>query len=927
MSSGDLHHQVRRRPAAPAMITLTVIVFGVMLVQTLSTSARLREELRRTAGVRVATREARDRFRAARLVIASNDAQERDPMLALLLAREACEAAMIPDAVSRLHDALVRNRELWHLPIGDNVVSARFLGSENRVLVRHEDGGGLIVDRSSGGIYRTPEGTCAFATGPDDTVFVGMVDGTAWLVSLQGRLERGGPTQAKVITELKGHTGPVRIVRILEDGWLLTVGDDNAARIWRVDGRCHAVLAGHSDSIGRIDASVTHRRVLTTSPDRTARLWDFEGNSLRTFRRGRLPVVAELSEAGEFVASGATSNPAWQLSVFRDRPDLTRDPDFAIPDTSSRQLPGIVHLWDLDGEPIVDLDHAKACGRTPAYRDEYQSGYIEISPDGEHLATCATHSVLWTRDGEAITSLRAVSLRFLGNDRVLMEQPDGCVAILDLKGNEVADIRIGGRAVHTDYSAADGLLLSCLQPFSDQDSFGPSAELRDRHGNLVARLSPAIGVVRGAAFLPSGAPATGSPDGIRSWSLDGRVVAHTPRTDDDHESDPIVDGFAAGRTLLADIRRDGRRAICVLGADTFERGSFRIGGDSVFPLGTAFSPDGKLVLSFAEPSSRLWRRDGTPVAVLRGVHNPVCADRAFAPNGTRVVTIGEGGVHLSTLDGKPVETRPMKNAESAYFGPRGDLYVVAGKNLTNMDSGVVYRHDDSFVVPCAFSADGQLIATSPYRDGAYVWRRDGTRLHHVQRDRKTAYRLEFDATAERLVMVFGSVDTWSDDEIITDPVVTLWAVEDRDLRLLWEGAGYNAAVHPGGERFVTADGNDLTVRDREGDRITTLAGHRGRINTVRFAPDGSRVLTASKDATARIWDLETGEAVVLRHPDALLHAVWAPTGDSIATMDEKGVVRIWIARPEELIEVAAQRATRDLSAAERHRYQSLLSSD
>ena len=47
-----------------------------------------------------------------------------------------------------------------------------------------------------------------------------------------------------------------------------------------------------------------------------------------------------------------------------------------------------------------------------------------------------------------------------------------------------------------------------------------------------------------------------------------------------------------------------------------------------------------------------------------------------------------------------------------------------------------------------------------------------------------------------------------------------------------------------------------------------------------FSPDGARVVTASKDKTARLWDAATGkEVAVLRgHDDAVMSAALSPAG-------------------------------------------------
>ena len=50
---------------------------------------------------------------------------------------------------------------------------------------------------------------------------------------------------------------------------------------------------------------------------------------------------------------------------------------------------------------------------------------------------------------------------------------------------------------------------------------------------------------------------------------------------------------------------------------------------------------------------------------------------------------------------------------------------------------------------------------------------------------------------------------------------------------------------------------DVARREKRAE----LRGHAGVVNAVRFAPDGQRLATASCDATARLWDVRTGQEV------------------------------------------------------------------
>jgi WD40 repeat protein len=62
-----------------------------------------------------------------------------------------------------------------------------------------------------------------------------------------------------------------------------------------------------------------------------------------------------------------------------------------------------------------------------------------------------------------------------------------------------------------------------------------------------------------------------------------------------------------------------------------------------------------------------------------------------------------------------------------------------------------------------------------------------------------------------------------------------------------------------------------------------------------FSPDGTRVVTASFDGTARIWDVATGAPVgtPLRHEKWVMSAVFSPDGMRVLTASLDGTARIW----------------------------------
>ncbi len=60
---------------------------------------------------------------------------------------------------------------------------------------------------------------------------------------------------------------------------------------------------------------------------------------------------------------------------------------------------------------------------------------------------------------------------------------------------------------------------------------------------------------------------------------------------------------------------------------------------------------------------------------------------------------------------------------------------------------------------------------------------------------------------------------------------------------------------------ATVAGRLVTLHEPDG-RDVVLRGHTAPVTSVRFSPDGTEVVTASRDTTARIWDASTGALLV-----------------------------------------------------------------
>ena len=74
--------------------------------------------------------------------------------------------------------------------------------------------------------------------------------------------------------------------------------------------------------------------------------------------------------------------------------------------------------------------------------------------------------------------------------------------------------------------------------------------------------------------------------------------------------------------------------------------------------------------------------------------------------------------------------------------------------------------------------------------------------------------------------------------------------------------------------------------------------HKGSVVSAQFSPDGTRVLTASLDNTARVWDARSGKALTepLRHEGSVRSAQFSPDGTRVVTASDDKTARVWDAR-------------------------------
>jgi WD40 repeat protein len=116
-----------------------------------------------------------------------------------------------------------------------------------------------------------------------------------------------------------------------------------------------------------------------------------------------------------------------------------------------------------------------------------------------------------------------------------------------------------------------------------------------------------------------------------------------------------------------------------------------------------------------------------------------------------------------------------------------------------------------------------------------------------------------------------------------------------------------ASFSPDGSTILTAsrDG-DVILWRIDGRFLHVLHTQSSAVRTARFRRDGARVLTASEDGTLRIWDTKTGVPMVLLagHLGIVSDAAFSVDGTRVASASYDGTAGLWDISGEQPFEIA-----------------------
>lgn len=167
-----------------------------------------------------------------------------------------------------------------------------------------------------------------------------------------------------------------------------------------------------------------------------------------------------------------------------------------------------------------------------------------------------------------------------------------------------------------------------------------------------------------------------------------------------------------------------------------------------------------------------------------------------------------------------------------------------------------------------------------------------------------------------------------------DPAAARRAVDEAPSELRdWEWHYLSSSIDQAPEFFndgshmsalaASADGRRIAIGFHDGRVLVwkqgdvsprELVGHRRRIQSLKFGPDGTMLVSGGSDGGVRLWKVETRESMLLG-----THSIGVPSvafdGERVASGDASGLIRLWSLDARVLMDMKARSSVSSLALA------------
>ena len=588
-----------------------------------------------------------------------------------------------------------------------------------------------------------------------------------------------------------GHNNWVNSVSFSPRGdAITTASDDRTAKLWDLQGNCLVTLTGHNTSVTSVCFSPTGKAIATASSDRTAKLWDLQGNCLVTF----------------------TVHVEWVTSVcFSPIGDTIAT---ASDDKTAK-------LWDLQGNCLVIFTG-----------HHFSVTSVSFSPTGDVIATGS-------------------------NDKT--------AKLLDLQGNCLVTFTGHHYSVTSVSFSPNGDAIATT-------SIDGTAKLWDLQGNCLVTFTGHHDSVNSVSFSPNGdAIATASSDHTaKLWDLQGNCLV----TFTGHHYSVNSVSFSPNGDAIATASNDKTAKLWDLQGNclvTFTRHNYSI--DSI-----SFSPNGDVLATASiEGTAKLWDLQGNYLVTFTG-HNALVWSISFSPNGDAIATASDDKTaKLWDLQGNCLVTFIGHNDSvwSISFSPNGNAIATASSDKTAKlwdlqgNCLVTFTGHNHWVTSISFSPTGDAIATASSDKTAKLWDLQGNCLVTVTGHEGSVNSISFSPNGD--VIATAS----------SDKTAKLWDLQGNCLVTF---TAHNDLVRsvsfsPNGDAIATAS-QDGTAKlwDLQGNLLADFSGYKGNllkgeadfvelkspIYSICFSRDGKFLITGSQDGKVRFWPVESLDELLAR---------------------------------------------------------------
>jgi WD40 repeat protein len=740
-------------------------------------------------------------------------------------------------------------------------------------------------------------------------------------------------------TVLSGHEGAVTCCDVSPDGQALATGsEDKTARVWNVNGQSQAVLAADA-AVREVRFLGSADRVLVAT-DGALGIWNAAGGKLADF-----PAAPH-----EVVAGGVLMFPGdGQVRFTNSDGKVLRE--LAV----SGAWAGAGDLAFCAITPDGRVRWYDRKGREKTVKPAKGTSKVVLSRSGNVIATFGSgNSVeLWAPNGKRIGELthrgpvEQVSLSWEG-DRAISAAADGQYSFWS-KGKLARRAPKRGPARYVTAATEYGIKIA-LDGDDHVTLWHPTLDSGDlkvskRLGGRIRRVEP-------------------NPSGC------GLMV----ETEDDARRFlffTTLEEVKVGNYLRGDLtvsRWGNWTDWQLVGGDQgratlyhWDRlNPLRLRGHTDAILDACFSADDRFVLTASrDHTARLWEIVSPHMPFFEHLRNGV-SGLGFTTENT-IVTLDWTGAHFWERDGRPIRSMRFPGYFSGWAIGKGAAFAMKGSTTATLydsngaEIGHLEQEGAIRWIPRSWDKADRFLTYSTADHTPRIWDAKGKRravLKHPSGVVAAAFARD------------GRVATFAEDDR-----GRIWSKSGRLKTKFPVRAGVLACWwSPKGDRLVTSHDAGMTLRiwTAKGKEVGRITGHTAVMRYFSFSPEGDALLTASDDKTARLWDKDGRPGKVLKHPSevwvgmfllegqgfmtacmdgsirhwdrggkllALMSGVeehmvtcadYTYDGRWLATGGDDGTARMWPLKRNDLLGAAKDRVSRDFTGAERERYSALL---